>query len=360
MKAAFHFDSDHERFDRNYGLPVIKEIFRLLLQMDMSNLHLKIFAGNICSLDYIRDKKNREDLLRGLFNPPRPVWQSLRPDFIDYLYNRKIFVLAFEGISARLRDYLHEALLNDETYLGSQQVHEANPVHWVLYGASLIPSYRIVGSNLRLFYSAGKGDEKDQGLAEDLKADLPFSNVTFEELEVHHTILDSYSSYEHASRVANLSSKLYDHLNLLADQLMLKLNDLAPGLYKDMFVTLAEFDNIETPEDLARAAMACRKMLASLSDRLASKEKIPENRDFSKPDITSGLKSYISNLGTEKEVLLCMLEDINGRSYKALDQVYRGTFNCDPRLEAGRLLIGLLIFINDIITVTAHSSKPLL
>lgn len=358
MKTAFHFDADHERFDRYYGLPVIKEIFRALLNQDTSSLHIKVFAGNICVLDYLRDKKNREELLRGLFTPPRPVWQSLRPDFIDFLFNRKIFTLAFEGMSARLRDTLHEVLLNDDTYLGGQQVHEANPVHWVLYGASLLPSYRIVGSNLRLFYSIGHGDEKDEGLAEDFRVDLPFSSVTFEELEVHHTILDSYSSYEHASRVANLSSKLYDHLNLLADQMMLRLTDLAPSLYQSMYETLTEFEDIETPEELTKAAQSCRKMLETMASQLSPPEDQPEKSDGkSRSTYIDRLQEYISNT-LSGNVLLSQLEDINSRSYKILDQTYRGTYNSDPRMEAGRLLIGLLIFINDVIMLAAPSSKP--
>ncbi|MHB8158187.1 MAG: hypothetical protein ACYDEQ_12460, partial [Desulfocucumaceae bacterium] len=358
MKIAFHFDADHERFDRYYGLPVVKEIFSLLLGKDTSSLHLKIFLGAICSLDYLRDKKNREELLRGLFTPPRPVWQSLRPDFIDYLHNRKIFVLAIEGISTRLKDYLHEALLNDETYLGAQQIHEANPVHWVLYSASLIPSYRLVGTNLRLFYSTGQGDEKDVGLAEDLKSFLPFSSVTFEEMEVHHTILDSYSSYEHASRIANLSSKLYDHLNLVADQLMLRLTGLDPGLYENMYSALTEFQDIETTEDLPRAALACRKMLESLADRLSPARIPKEESKSTRPDYAEKLRKYIADTDINKEVLLAQLQDIAGRSYKILDDAYRGNSQGDPGLAAGRMLIGLLIFINDIVSIAAPSPVP--
>lgn len=351
MKAAFHFDADHERFDRYYGLPVVKEIFGLLFQKETPGLHLKIFSGNICSIDYLKNKKSREELIQGLIRPPRPVWQSLRPDFIDYLFNRKIFVLAFEGISARLRDSLHEALLNDETYLGAQQIHEANPVHWVLYGASLIPSYRIVGSDLRLFYSVGQGDEKDESLAEDLKADIPFSSVTFEELEVQHTILDSYSSYEHASRIANLSTKLYDHLNLVADQLMLRLTDLAPGLYEDMHATLARFEDVETPEELNGAAQASRNMLQSLADRLSTPGDSPEGT-AQQAGFQERLTKYISGQQSDSEVLLSQLKDISDRSYKILGGANRGNYEEDPRFEAGRLLIGLIVFVNDIISMT--------
>lgn len=344
MKIAFHFDADHERFDRYDGLPVIKEIFRQLLQQDTSNLHLKVFAGDIVALDYLLDKKNREEIWRGFFMPPRPVWQSLRPDFMDFLYNKKVFVVAFEGMGSRLRDKLHEALLNDDTYLGAQQIHEANPVHWVLYGASLIPLYRITGTNLRLFYSLGSDDEKDKALAVNFRNDVPFSNITFEELAVPHTILDSYSSYEHASRVANLSTMLYDHLNLVADQVMLRLTDLAPDLYDNMHGTLIEFEDVENPGGLERAGRGCRRMIEVLAGRIS------EDKDHLPAGSFDRLRAYISAraAGPGKELLFSQLQDIEMRIDKFINSD-SSMQDSDFLMEGGRLLLGLLIFTCDIL-----------
>lgn len=344
MKIAFHFDADHERFDRYDGLPVIKEIFRQLLQQDTSNLHLKVFTGDIVAIDYLRDKKNRDEIWRGFFMPPRPVWQSLRPDFMDFLYNKKVFVAAFEGMGSRLRDKLHEALLNDDTYLGAQQIHEANPVHWVLYGASVIPLYRITGTNLRLFYSLGSDDEKDKALAVNFRNDVPFSNITFEELSVPHTILDSYSSYEHASRVANLSTMLYDHLNLVADQVMLRLTDLAPDLYDNMHGTLIEFEDVENPGGLERAAKGCRRMIEVLAGRIS------EDKDHLPAGSFDRLRAYISAraAGPGKELLLSQLQDISLRIDKLINSD-SGMQDSDFLMEGGRLLLGLLIFTCDIL-----------
>ncbi len=346
MKIAFHFDADHERFDRYDGLPVIKEIFRQLLLQDTANLHLKVFTGDIVAMDYLRDKKNREEIWRGFFIPPRPVWQSLRPDFMDFLYNKKVFVAAFEGMGFRLRDRLHEALLNDETYLGAQQIHEANPIHWVLYGASLIPAYRITGRDLRLFYSIGSDDERDQALAVNFRDDLPFSSITFEEMAISHTILDSYSSYEHASRVADLSTMLYDHLNLVADQVMLRLNDLAPDLYDNMHATLIEFEDIENPGGPARAARACRNMIGVLAGRLSP----GGGRTAAAPDYPERIRKYISDRaeGTERDVLFAQLQDIEARIVK-LENAHRDMRDADFPMEGGRLLLGLIIFTCDII-----------
>ncbi|MCL6612035.1 MAG: hypothetical protein K6T66_10910 [Peptococcaceae bacterium] len=354
MKVAFHFDADHERFDRYDGLPVIKEVFRQLLRQDTANLHLKVFTGDIVALDYLKDKKNREEIWRGFFTPPRPVWQSLRPDFMNILYNKKVFVVAFEGMGSRLRDVLHEALLNDETYIGAQQIHEANPVHWVLYGASLIPLYRITGRDLRLFYSIGSDDEWDQALAVNFRDDLPFSSITFEEMSVPHTILDGYSSYEHASRVADLSTMLYDHLNLVADQVMLRLTDLAPDLYDRMHGTLLEFEDLDNPGGIARAAAACRKMLESLAGRLSPSG---GSGGMFSDDCLDRIASYISERsgGAQKENLLSHLKDIASRIEKFVSADGKRE-DFDSVFEGGRLLLGLVIFTCDVLMLDPQKS----
>lgn len=357
MKIAFHFDADHERFDRYDGIPVTKEIFRQLLQGDTANLHLKVFTGDIVALDYLKDKSNREEIWRGFFMPPRPVWQSLRPDFMDFLYNKKVFVVAFEGMGPRLRDKLHEALLNDDTYLGAQQIHEANPVHWVLYGASLVPLYRITGTSLRLFYTIGSENEMDEALAVNFRDDLPFSSIAFEEMAVSHTILDTYSSYEHASRVANLSTMLYDHLNLVADQVMLRLTDLAPDLYDRMHETLIEFEDLDNPGGLARAAVAGRKMLKVIAGRLSSSG---EGGATFHEDYLDRLTAYIFERagGTQRENLLSQLQDIKARIHKHVTSD-RSMDDVDSLFEGGRLLLGLLIFICDIVLLGPPKSPAM-
>ncbi len=350
MKIAFHFDADHERFDRYDGIPVTKEIFRQLLLEDTANLHLKVFIGDIIAMDYLRDKKNRDEIWRGFFMPPRPVWQSLRPDFMDYLYNKKVFVAAFEGMGAKLRDKLHEVMLNDDTYLGAQQIHEANPVHWVLYGASLIPLYRITGRNLRLLYSIGSENEWNEAVAVNFRDELPFSSITFEELSVSHTILDTYSSYEHASRVVNLSTMLYDHLNLVADQMMLRLTDLAPDLYDNMHTALMGFEDVESPGGLSAAARASRSLLGALAARIdfrgGGRESIP-------PDYLDRIRSYIKEhaSGFQRESLLSQLTDICVR----IDRLQKGGGGMgdgDSLMEGGRLLLGLVIFVCDLVLLS--------
>jgi hypothetical protein len=342
MKVAFHFDADHERFDKYDGIPVIKEIFDRLTQ-EPGELYLKIFTGNIDVLDYLREKDNRDEIQKGIYRAPRPVWQSLNPDFMDYLYNSKIFVVAFEGISSRLRDVLHNTLLNDDTYLGAQQLHEANPVHWILYGASVVPMFRINGKKLSLLYSIGQEFEWDRALVANLKSEFSFESIEFEEISVAHTILDNYSSFEHASRVVNLSNMLYDHLNLLADQLMLRLTDLAPELYGMMYDAIIEFESLDKPGGLQKAMAACKNLLGTLAVHLAG------NREDSQGDYGGVINRYISGLSGEnrqsflrvqfQEIDYCIEKFSSENVDSTLDAIYQGD----------RLLICLIVFVNDLL-----------
>ncbi|NTW05708.1 MAG: hypothetical protein HGA27_06290 [Peptococcaceae bacterium] len=342
MKVAFHFDADHERFDRYDGIPVIKEIFDRLTQ-EPGELYLKIFTGNIDVLDYLREKDNREEIQKGIYRAPRPVWQSLNPKFMDYLYNNKIFVVAFEGINSRFRDILHNTLLNDDTYLGAQQLHEANPVHWILYGASVVPMFRINGKKLSLLYSIGQEFEWDRALVANLKSDFSFETIEFEEISVSHTILDNYSSFEHASRVVNLSNMLYDHLNLLADQLMLRLTNLAPELYGLMYDTIIEFESLDKPGGLQKAAVAGKNLLAKLAAHITNQ------RDDNPEDYGGKILRHISGLAGEnrqnylrsqfQEIDSCILRFSSENIDNDLDAIYQGD----------RLLVCLIVFVNDLL-----------
>jgi len=158
--------------------------------------------------------------------------------------------------------------------------------------------------------------------------------------------LDSYSSYEHASRVANLSTILYDHLNLVADQVMLKFTDMAPDLYDKMHQTIIEFGDLDNPGGLQRAAKACQKMLIILAGRFSPKDGSGDASD----NYFKGIESYISGRtqGTEREYLLSQLQDITDRIDSQL-AFKSGIDEINPLFEGGRLLLGLIIFTCDVL-----------
>ena len=359
MKVAFHFNADLKGFRGYYGTPIKEICFRVLLAQDPSQLHLKIFCGDLLVSKYIYDAKKRDKLMRGLLRTPCPLWQSLHPDFPELMLTHKIYVLVFEGIGNKICDVLHTSLEGYEAYLGAQQVHETNPIHWVLYGASLVPSYRLLGKELRLLYSVGEKDTRDEGMAEHWRK-LPFSSVTFEDLGVRHTIFDTYDSYEHACRVADLSETLINHLDGVADQVLLRLSDMAPQLTDVLYSAFQRLEHLETSEDLAYASLSCRRILENLADVVyPPRKELVGGRRVADKEYRNRLWAYISDRlsGREKELLLSELNDIGRRVDKLYDIANKGIHDKVSLSEARRLLLGEVILLYDILTLAPPPRK---
>ena len=361
MKVAFHFDADLEGFRGYYGTPIKEMCFRILLAQDPSRLHFRIFCGDLLISDYIQDAEKRDELMRGLLRPPCPLWQSLHPDFSELMLTHRIYVLVFEGIGNKICDVLHTALEDNKAYLGALQVHEANPIHWVLYGDYLVPSYRLLGKELRLFYSMGEKDTRDESMAEHWRK-LQFSSVTFEDLGVRHTIFDTYDSYEHACRVADLSKTLADHLNGVADQVLLRLSDIAPQLPDMLYSAFQRLEYLETSEDLAYASLSCRRILENLADVVyPPRKELVGGRRVAGKEYRNRLWAYISDRlsGREKELLLSELNDIGRRVDKLYDLSNKGIHDKVSLSEARRLLLGVVILLYDILTLAPPPRKSI-
>jgi hypothetical protein len=362
MKVAFHFNADLECFRGYYGTPITETCFRILLAQDPSRVHFRIFCGDLLISDYIlRDAEKRDELMRGLLRTPCPLWQSLHPDFSELMLTHRIYVLVFEGIGNKICDVLHTSLEGNEAYLGAQQVHETNPIHWVLYGASLVPSYRLLGNELRLLYSVDEKDTRDEGMAEHWRK-LPFSSVTFEDLVVRYTIFDTYNSYEHACRVADLSETLVDHLDSVADQVLLRLSDIAPQLADVLYSAFQRLEHLETSEDLAQASLTCRRILKYLADVVyPPRKELVEGRRVGDKEYRNRLWAYISDClsGREKELLLAELNDIGGRVEKLDALANKGIHDKVSLSEARRLLLGEVILLYDILILSPPPMKSI-
>ena len=359
MKVAFHFNADFKGFRGCYGTPIKEMCFRVLLAQDTSQLHFKIFCGDLLISKYTQDAGKKDKLMRGLLRPPRPLWQSLHPDFPVLILTHRIYVLVFEGMGSKIRDVLHKDLERNEAYLGAQQVHEANPIHWILYGASLVPSYRLLGKELRLFYSMGVEDTRDESMVEHW-CKLPFSSVNFEDLGVRHTIFDAYDSYEHACHVADLSETLIDHLDGLADQVLLRLSDIAPQLHSMLYSAFQRLEHLETSEDLAQASLTCRRILENLADVVyPPRKELVEGRRVTDKEYRNRLWAYISDClsGREKELVLSELNDIGGRVDKLYALANKGLHDKVIISEARRLLLGEVILLYDILTLSPPPRK---
>jgi len=364
MKVAFHFNANHPCFDGSpYHLPIQEMCFRALLSGDTDQLHLKIYSGDLLVSDYIHNEEGRRRLIPGLLTPPYPVWQDIRSDFPVLMQTYRIYVLVFEGMDRKVRDNLNSDLKGREAYFGAQQVNEGNPIHFLLYRAMLFSSYRIFGSELRVFYHSYEeeiGNTHHKDIADHWR-DL-FPSVTFEDLGIKRTIFDRNESYEHAQRVANLNEKLGEHLAMLADEVLIRLEDSNPSLCDMMYSAFQRFEHFETIEDLSQAAVTCRRILKLFADAVyPPKKELVDGREVGKEQYRNRLWAYIKEniSGKQGDLLLVELEDIGKRVDKLDELANKGTHANISKNEVQRLILGEIILLHDLSILTPPKQGPL-
>jgi len=357
MKIAFHFNADYPKFDGFYGIPIEEVCFCALLKANLSSVNMKIFRGDLLIHNYAKTQEQLEAVRKALLTPERSVWSALSPKLGDYLLKHNIDVVLFEGMPRRLRDHLHRSLCREEVYLGAMQIHEAVPIHWVLYKSSLIPVYRIVGSTLRKFYY--EGGDRDEGLVKHWRT-LPFKKVEFEDLGFKYTVFDKYHSFEHAKRVANLTEDLGDILGFVAESVITRVADIAPKIPDMLYSALSRFETAATEEDYAQLAATCRRVLKKLADALypPRSEKV-NGRSVTEDKYINRLRAYLKQRRTEtdSQVVFSELEDIGNRITRLHDLASKGVHaEIDP-LEARRVLLRTVMLLDDFLTVTPQPQR---
>lgn len=183
---------------------------------------------------------------------------------------------------------------------------------------------------------------------------LPFSSVTFEDLGVKHTIFDAYDSYEHACRVTDLSEILVNHLGDLADQVLLRLSDIAPQIPDMLYSAFQRFEHLETSEELAQASISCRRILEDLADAVyPPRKELVKGRKVTDKEYRNRLWAYISDClsSRDKELLLSELDDVGRRVDKIDALANKGIHDKVSLSEVRRLLLGEVILLYDLLTL---------
>ena len=208
MNVAFHFNAGAEKYASMYGRQIEAFFFRVLLDSGFADLHLKISEGDLLAGKYFHDQTKRENILEGLLGYSKR-WMAIdHNEFVRASFTTRIFVLAVEGITRTVCDKLHTRLQEDSSHLGALEIYGANTIHWALYRQLLVPKYRFFNGRLSIFYRAFEevegADSRDYRLAESLEK-LGFRSIAWEDLGLRGTVFDSYDSYDHAKRTAELA-----------------------------------------------------------------------------------------------------------------------------------------------------------
>ncbi|MDQ5819885.1 MAG: hypothetical protein M3540_00395 [Actinomycetota bacterium] len=176
MKVAFHFDADaHGLY---YGPPIKELVFRALTKVPPDERDMRLDCGDLLVWG------QRPDLVLGkLFATQN--WTTCGAPFAEATANRCVYVVAVEDLAGASAEAVDAALGEDSSFLGSLEVLRGNPLHAVLYHQSLIPMFRIVGDELRVFYEqsayeAGAAD-RDEVMFEHWRSLQIFERVAWED-----------------------------------------------------------------------------------------------------------------------------------------------------------------------------------
>jgi hypothetical protein len=361
--AAFHFRADAGVYGPVWVQSVQEIFFRILGSSD-GRVHAEIFTGDLLVHNIARDEAARETILEALtgYNPRK--WRAIEnEEFAAALFSARVYVLAVQGLSDKLQDHVDAALRRNGAYLGAIEIDPGNRVHWGLYRRSLIPRYRYVDGEIRIYYrkfeeEAG-ADVKDTGTAEDWKR--RGFRVTFEDSGVRHTIFDRYQSFEDSTREASLERQLSEHLAGIADEILLRLSASDSRLKDTLHAAFRAFERIETVDDIAQVAVSCRRFLEGLANMLyPPREGLVRGRKVSTAEYRNRLWAYVEESlgGEEQKLTIAQLEDV-GRRIDALDRLSnKGVHDRISRPDVHRLMVALLVLAFDLVSRGAVLVTP--
>jgi hypothetical protein len=358
LTAAFHFRVDEAEHGTLYGYALQDQFFLRLRDAPMKDIHLEVSTGDLLVPQHAGDEGAYESILRALLGYDPRRWRSVDgAEFASTLLSARIYVIAAEGLSRRLEEYLDHQLSRDNSYLGCIEVNPANRVHWALYKASLILRYRYLDGEVRLFYRDFEekegADTKNTGRAKDLER-LGF-RVAWEDLGLRHTVFDSYQTFEQAERLSELEGFLSEHLARVADEILLRVGGLDPRLNERLYAALSAFERIQTQEEIAHVALSCRRFLEGLADAVYPARAEPvEGRDVSHEAYRNRLWAYVKdNLeGGQQRLALTQLDDI-GRRVDRIDQLAnKGLHAQISQPDVRRLIAALLVLAYDLLLLS--------
>jgi hypothetical protein len=355
MKAAYHFDADQH--GGYYGPPIKELVFRAVMKLPQNQRHLVIYCGDLITVGRVEQAGGLDALVDRLL--ATGLWTTLDRDQItDALLTRRIYVLLLEGLTRRNADQIDNELRTEPSYFGALEVKPANPAHWVLYDQSLIPLFRIVGDELRMFYAKDEyeaGGDRDDWMFEEYRTSGLFANVQWEDRGLRGTIFDDYDTLENAQRLAELEDMLSSRFAVVVNEIVLRSRDLDPVLPDALHAALHGFMSYRSEEQLAQVAVSCRRYLERLANalyppRVGEKGK----RKLGKAEYRNRLWAYIEErlTGTNRELALASFEDV-GKRLDRLDALANKGVHAE-RVAAGeveRLLVGLIGMAYDVLTL---------
>jgi hypothetical protein len=357
MRSAFHFDS--APWGLVYGTPIEEATLAAAnAVIPPLSRHLWVKTGDLILGSGFVAPEEQLGRLERLLDADPEAWHTVRREAFERPIDPSlVFVIVLSGLDLRDARRVDEELTKRDmrgSYLGALEVNISAPVQWAVYEQALLNKYRIIGTELRLFYSLGEEDHLDVAMREHWESTNLFSRVAFEALGARGSIFDPYSTLEHARLLANLEDRLGAQLATVANEIILRMGTLDPALYQTLAAAFSTFDQATSSEQLAQVALSCRRLLEQLADVLEpASERDHKGHSLGKAEYRNRLWAFADiQLGGKAGYVLASIGDVGQRIDRLDALANRGIHGSETSpAEVQRLLAGLVALVYDLLTL---------
>jgi hypothetical protein len=356
MRIAYHFNADSYVGGEPDGRWRVFEA--VLAAVPTQRRHVRLRLGDLV-LHLYAAGSDLGRLARALATGSRTAWRTIDPEtFVELVQTTSVVVAEVLGLTMRDAQILDEELEGRfrSGYIGALEVDVRVDAHWVLYEQSLPDRYRIVGNDLRLLHTSDLLEADPQTADREYWRESGFfSNVDFEDIGVQSTLLDPFNSREHNLRDAELEGLVGSQFAAVANETLLRIRDLDPRLNEALRAAFTAADRADTAEQLAQAALSCRRFVERLADSLfPARDEEQNGRKLGRAEYRNRLWAYVEEHveGRNRQLVLSSLQDV-GHRIDALDAcVQRGVHGDElAASELQRILVSLVGVTYDILTL---------
>ena len=347
MRYAFHF---HDQGDGWYKYD--EALFKSLLQQSF-RCHVQIQRGNVI----IHDR----DPLGGICDSSESFTDSVglarlsRNEYVNIFENSRPYVQIVHGLTNSQASRIAQAISTSDGYLGMIPVRFNSNLYNFVYRARLIPSYRVIGSELRLQHTAFDvvdEDLRDVSMFDYWRRSEVFDRVVWENVGVRSSILDSFDSLDHDSIVGETEALLEDLLENVSNEVMIRAIDLDPRLVEALHAALDGLYRARTSEQLSQCALSCRRFLERLADRLfPATDETRGDRELGQNQWKNRLWAYVEDVIGSKaaSTIDARLDEIGSRIDSVSDAAQSDVHRPEVvQVSIIRLIIGLLSLVYDL------------
>jgi hypothetical protein len=288
-----------------------------LIRTAPADVHVKVWFGDVLvwSLNNAR-KRVFYASLRGA------NWHAAKgqDDIVQKFQTTVVCAVGFEGMTGVTAARLHDDLSDFPGYLGYLDVDSRIRPQWGLYPQGLIPMFRVLGRELRVFNHA-KEEGCDFYLTLQMM-DLPFERFEIEEIGLLYSVFDPHDTFEIQMAIATVTEFANRQLDRDVAPLMLRLREVDARLLRTLAAGVDAARPSNDPERAAHIAVSCSRFTHQLANAIYPPREPKGDRKLDEPAYKNRLWAYIEeNLpaGSEANDAKALLTKL-GKSVDAADE----------------------------------------